>query len=150
MRGVDAKSPATFSRDKSKDRDLQALFGLPRQGGEKPIQPSCLGPAFGKEATIEHADYWLLRVVSKTKCDQIEPNPLECLLEMAPEGLLVELAEAGQVRKVDPAAQRKHYLEQLSEKATLPRADLTVVNVSRLPEHGGHHRREKRLWKHGP
>jgi hypothetical protein len=61
---------------------------------------------------------------------------------MAPEGLLVELAEAGQVRKVDPAAQRKYRPEQLPHKTALPKANLAVVNVSHLPENGGHHRRE--------
>ena len=67
---------------------------------------------------------------------------------MAPEGLLMKGAEAGQVREIDSPPQREHCLEQLPQELALPEANLAVVNVGHFPEHGGHHRREKRLWKH--
>ena len=67
---------------------------------------------------------------------------------MAPERLLVEGAEAGQVCEIDPSPQSKHRPEQFLQKLALPESNLAVVNVGHLSEDGGHHRRKKRLWKH--
>jgi hypothetical protein len=64
---------------------------------------------------------------------------------MASERLLVEEAEASQIRETGPTSQREDRLEQFLQKLALPEADLVVVNVSHLSEDGGHHRREKRL-----
>ena len=79
-----------------------------------------------------------------------EPDPPERLLEVAPEGLLVKSAEASKVREIDPSAQREHRFEQLPQKLALPETNLAIANVSHFPEHGGHHRREKRLSKLRP
>ena len=46
---------------------------------------------------------------------------------MAPEGMLIEGAEAGQVCEIHPTPQRKHCLKQLPQKAALPDVDLAVV-----------------------
>jgi len=62
--------------------------------------------------------------------------------KMAPKCLFVEEAEAGQVREIGSTPQRKYRPEQLPHKTALPKANLAVVNVSHLPENGGHHRRE--------
>jgi hypothetical protein len=43
---------------------------------------------------------------------QIEADPLKCLPKMAAEGLLVERAEAGQIRKVDASPKSKHRFKQ--------------------------------------
>jgi len=43
---------------------------------------------------------------------QVEPNPLKRLLEMAAECVLVEWAEAGQIRKVDAAPKSKNRFKQ--------------------------------------
>jgi hypothetical protein len=87
-------------------------------------------------------------MVSQAKYSQVEPHPTKRLLKMAPERLLVERAEAGQVCEIDPAPQRKHRPKQFLQKLALPKANPTVVNVGHLPENSGYHRREKRLWKH--
>jgi hypothetical protein len=69
---------------------------------------------------------------------------------VTPEGLLVKSAETGQIREIDSASKGKHRLKQLLQEAALPNPNLAVVNVSHLPENGGYHRREKRLWEHRP
>jgi hypothetical protein len=89
-------------------------------------------------------------VPPQAKNNQIEPDPLERLLEVAPEGLLVKRTEASQVRKIDAAPQREHRVEQLPHKTALPSIDPVVVNVGHFPENSGHHRREKRLSKLRP
>ena len=84
----------------------------------------------------------------QAKNNQVEPDPLERLLEVAQaipdrqERLLVKSAEAGQIREVDPASKGKHRLKQLVQKLALPKANGAVVNVSHFPENSGHHRRE--------
>lgn len=128
----------------------QTLLRPARQRREELVQPPGLGPAFWQKATIEHSDDRLLRVTTQAKNGQVEPYPTKRLPEMAPESLLVEGAETGQVREIDTSPQREHCFEQLPQKLALPEADLAVVNVSHLPEYGGHHRREKWLWEHRP
>ena len=86
----------------------------------------------------------------QAKNNQVEPDPVERLLEVAPERLLVKGAEAGQIREVDPAPKGKHRPKQLMQKLALPEANGAVVNVGHFPENGSDHRREKRLSKLRP
>jgi hypothetical protein len=87
-------------------------------------------------------------VLTQAKNRQIEPDPPECLLKMSSKSLLMESAEAGQIREVDPTSKSEESSKQLLQELALPEADLTVVSLSHLSENGSHHRREKRLWKH--
>ena len=87
---------------------------------------------------------------AQSKNNQVEPHPLKRLPEIPSERLFVKGAEAGQIREVGPAPKSKHCLKQLPQKLALPKANGAIVNVGHLPEHNGYHRRDKRLWEHGP
>ena len=82
---------------------------------------------------------------SQTTDGQIEPHPLKRLLKMSSKRLLMELAEAGQIREVDPAPKSEDRFKQPLQELALPKADLAVVSLSHLSENGSYHRREKRL-----
>lgn len=73
----------------------------------------------------------------ESKQNEVEADPVEEAGEVTPEGLLVQVGEAGEVGEVGASEVGQEHAEQLGDEALLTKVDGRVVPVTHFHEYGG-------------